>query len=256
MSNIIVHEYVKKDLKNAMVIVSFPTVGLISSIVANFLISNMKLELIAGIVSDDFYPAAIIHDGKPTPPVRIFAGDHVCGPDNKCDQIVVVTSELPIRTAAFSPLADKIIEWCNEKGCKIVTTIEGINSKDPLGDEDITVFHVASTKEASEQLKGLSSQPFETGMVSGLSGILLFKGNIQDFNVSCLLAEAHAEYPDSRSAAVVLSVLDKMVPQIKMDPEPLLKEAEAIEEQVKSAMAQVKPMSPAELPDTPPGMYG
>jgi len=40
-----------------------------------------------------------------------------------------------------------------------------------------------------------------------------------------------------------------------MDAEPLLKEAEEIEERVKKAMTQIKPMSPVELPDTPPGMY-
>jgi uncharacterized protein len=92
-------------------------------------------------------------------------------------------------------------------------------------------------------------------MVSGLSGLLLYKGNLKNFNVSCFLAEAHSEYPDSRSAAEVLKVLDKMLPQIKMDPEPLLKEAEEIEDRVKKAMAQIKPMSPAELPDLPAGMY-
>jgi uncharacterized protein len=255
MSNISIVEYKKKDLKNAMVIVSFPTVGLVSSIVANFLISNMKLELIAAVISDDFYPAAIITDGKPTPPVRIFAGDHVCGPTGECDQLVIITSELPIRTNAFSPLADKIIDWCNEKKCRIVTTIEGINSQDPLGDT-IMVFHIGSNDEADKQLKGLPSKQFETGMVSGLSGLLLYKGNLQNFSVSSILVEAHAEYPDSRSAAEALKVLDKMVPQIKMDPVPLLKEAQEIEEKVKKAMAQIKPMSPAELPDTPPGMYG
>lgn len=254
MSNISIHEYKEKNLDNAMVIISFPTVGLISSIVANFLITNMKLDLIAAIVSDDFYPAAIVTDGVPTPPVRIYAGEHVCGKDGQCDQIVVITSELPIRTTAFSPLAKKIIEWCDEKKCKIVTTIEGINTKDPLGDT-VEVFHVASNEEAAEYLKDLPSKKFETGMVSGLSGLLLYMGNLQDFSVSCLLAEAHMEYPDSRSAAEVLKVLDKMVPQIKMDPEPLLKEAEAIEERVKNAMAQINPMTPAELPDTPPGMY-
>ena len=31
---------------------------------------------------------------------------------------------------------------------------------------------------------------------------------------------------------------------------------QTIEEKVKAAMAQIKPMSPAELPDIPPGMYG
>jgi uncharacterized protein len=255
MSKIEIVEYKKKDLTNSLVIVAFPTVGLIGSIVSNFIITNLKLELIAGIVSDDFYPAAIITDGIPTPPVRIFAGENVCGPNDECDQLVVITSELPIRTAAFSPLADKIIEWCKQKKVKIITSIEGINSQNPLEDDKLEVFHAVSNKEAAEQLKDLSSKSFDTGMVSGLSGLLLYKGNLRNFSVSCFLTEAHAEYPDSRSAAEVLKVLDKMVPQIKMDPKPLLKEAEEIEERVKKALAQVKPMAPAELPDTPPGMY-
>ncbi len=255
MSEIIIHEYKKKDIENALVIVSFPTVGLVSSIAANFLVSNLKLELIAGIVSDDFYPAAIIQDGVPTPPVRIFAGDHECGPDDECDQLVVIVSELPLKTAAFSSLADKIIQWCDEKKCKLIIAIEGVNSQDPTG-ENIQVFHVGSNPAANKLLDKLPSKSFKIGMVSGLSGILLYKGHIIDTKVICLLAEAHSEFPDSRSAAEVLKVLDEMVPQIKMDPEPLLKEAESIEEKVKASMAQIKPISPAELPDIPPGMYG
>lgn len=255
MSEIVFHEYKKKDIENALVIVSFPTIGLVSSIAANFLVSNLKLELIAGIVSDDFYPAAIIQDGVPTPPVRIFAGDHECGPEGECDQLVVIVSELPLRSAAFAPLADKIIKWCEDKKCKLIITMEGVNSQDPTG-ENIQVFHVGSNPETNKLLEKLPSNSFKIGMVSGLSGILLYKGHIKDYKVICFLAEAHTEYPDSRSAAEILKVLDELVPQIKMDPEPLLKEAETIEEKVKASMAQIKPMSPAELPDIPPGMYG
>ena len=255
MSEIHVHEYIKKDVKNAMVIISFPTVGLISTIVANFLVSNLKLERIGAFVSDDFYPAAIIQDGVPTPPVRIFAGDHVCGPDGSCEQVVVVASELPLKTSSYSQLADKIIDWCREHDCSVVVTIGGVNQLDPI-EEEVQVFHVGSNAKAESHLKELPSEPLENGMVSGLSGLLLYKGNLKDFSVTSLLAEAHIEYPDSRSAAAVLGVIDKMLPQIKMDPEPLLKEAEVIEEQIKKAMSQIKPMNPAELPETPPGMYG
>jgi len=92
-------------------------------------------------------------------------------------------------------------------------------------------------------------------MVSGLSGLLLYKGNMQDFGVTCLLSEAHQDYPDSRSAAEVLRVLDKMLPQIKMDPKPLLEEAEYIEEQIKSAITQIKPMPPEGLQEVPTSMY-
>jgi uncharacterized protein len=255
MGDLKIYEYKKKDVSNALVIVSFPTVGLISTIVANFLTSNMKLERIAAIVSDDFYPAAIIQDGVPTPPVRIFAGDHVCGKDGECEQIVVITSELPVKTTVFSQLADKVLEWCKKRDCKVIVTLEGINSQDPIDEDNIKVFHVFSNKKAGDYIKGFPTKALDNGMVSGLSGLLLYKANMQDYPVISLLAEAHAEFPDSRSAAKVLTLLDKMVPQIKMDPEPLLKQAKVIEEQVKKAMAQIKPMSPKELPETLPGMY-
>jgi len=254
MGAITVHEYKKKDLSNAMVIISFPTVGLVSTIAANFLISNLKLELVAAFASEDFYPAAIIQDGVPMPPVRVYAGDHVCGPKDSCEQLVVITSELPIKTASYTPLAEKIIQWCRQRNCHIVTSIEGVNSPEPP-EEPIKVFSVGSNEEALNHLKGLNTEPLTTGMVSGLSGILLYKGNMENFSVATLLAEAHAEYPDSRSAAAVLTVLQKMLPQIKVDPGPLIEQAKQIEGQVRKAMAQMKPMAPVEMPEVPPGMY-
>ena len=72
MPEIDIHEYKEKDVSDALAIISFPTVGVISNIVANFLIANLELELIAAFVSDEFYPAAIIHEGMPIPPVRDF----------------------------------------------------------------------------------------------------------------------------------------------------------------------------------------
>lgn len=254
MDDIKIHTYEEMDVANAMVVIGFPTVGLISTIVANFLVSEMKLKRIAAFTSKDFYPAAIIQEGVPTPPVRVFAGKNVCGPKDACDQIVVITSELPVNPRVLPALADRIIDWCQERNCKTVISIEGVNSQTPPENES-KVFHVGSNAEALSQLEGLPSESLDSGMVSGLSGLLLYKGNMRDFSVACLLAEAHAEYPDSRSAASVLSILDKMVPQIKMDPEPLLKQAEEIEEQIKKGMSQIKPANPAELAEIPAGMY-
>jgi len=255
MADMKIHEYKKKDVSNAMVIVSFPTVGLVSTIVANFLVSNMKLERIGAFESEDFYPAAIIQDGLPSPPVRIYAGDHVCGKDQDCDQLVVISSELPIKPSSFTALADKILAWCKAHKCKLIVTIEGINSTEPLDGKEIEVFHVGSNKVADKYLKVLSSKPLENGMVSGLSGVLLYKANMIDYPVASLLAEAHAEFPDSRSSAEVLRMLDKLVPQIKMDLDPLIKQAKLIEEQVKKSMSQIKPMAPTEMPEAQPGMY-
>jgi uncharacterized protein len=41
---IFIHEYGEMDLKDGMVIVGFPSVGLVSSIASNYVVRTMKLE--------------------------------------------------------------------------------------------------------------------------------------------------------------------------------------------------------------------
>ena len=46
-----------------------------------------------------------------------------------------------------------------------------------------------------------------------------------------------------------------MLPEIKIDPKPLYKEAEKIEDQIRKFMEQSKPTAP-QLPPIPTQMYG
>ena len=94
-------EYKEVDLSNSILIEAFPTVGLVSSIAGHFIIDQLKLEEIGTISSRYFMPAAVIHNGMPSPPVRIYAGKKICGPTGSCDQIVVIISE-------FMPAVDII----------------------------------------------------------------------------------------------------------------------------------------------------
>ncbi len=53
--------------------------------------------------------------------------------------------------------------------------------------------------------------------------------------------------PDARGAANLLDVIGDMLPEIKLDPEPLIKEAEQIESEMQKAMESVQqPKKPVE----------
>jgi uncharacterized protein len=253
MVEITVYEYKKMDIKNAMVVVGFPTVGMVSSIVANFLVTKLDLELIGGIASDELFPAAIVHDGRPAPPIRIYAGDRVCGPKGSCDQIVVISSEFPIDPVVIGPLADTIIGWCRDRGCKFVTAVEGLQTS--LDDEELSVYYVGNTEKAREMLSELPVEPMDNGAIGGVSGVLLYKSFTEDLDVGCLLAEARAEFPDSRSAAAILEVLDEMLPLIDVDTSPLLEQAEEIDKQIKTAMEQVQQVQAPDERKPPSGMF-
>jgi uncharacterized protein len=255
MDNISIIDYKKVDLSNSMLIVAFPTVGLVSSIAGHFIIDSLKLDPIGTIISDKFMPATIIHKSIPSPPVRIYAGEEKCGPDDACRKLAIIISEFMPTPDTIKPLVDKILDWSDKKGVDIILSLEGMHALGDIKEKKTQVFGIASTSEMKKVLKNQNIDQTREGMITGVTGVLLYQGVLLKKDVICLLAQTHANYPDSRAAALLLEKLDKMLPAIKIDPEPLLKEASEIENKIRKAMEQAKPTAPS-IPTVPYSMYG
>jgi uncharacterized protein len=242
----------KVDLSNSMLVVAFPTVGLVSSIAGRYIIDSLKLEEIGSITSRYFMPTTVIHNGVPSPPVRIYAGKKACGYEGSCEQLAVIISEFMPPFDLIKPLVEMIFNWAEKKGCKIIITLEGLhttNGKKPKA------FGVATTPAMKKILQKYAIEEIQEGMITGDTGIFLYDGVRLKRDVICLLAEAHASFPDSRAAGLLLEGIDKLLPGIKIDPEPLYKEADEIEKRIRSFLNQSKPTAPTatQLPTT---MYG
>ena len=248
-------EYKKIDLSNSMLVVAFPTVGLISSIAGHFIIDSLKLEEIGTISSRFFMPATVIHNSKPSPPVRIYAGEKTCGPNVSCEQLVVIISEFMPPLEIIKTLALKILEWADEKGVKTIVSLEGSHVMEDTIDADLKVQGIGSNQDMKKILKKYNIDETIEGMITGVTGVLLYEGVIRERDVICLLSEAHSQFPDSRSAGNILKKLDILLPEIKIDPKPLYKEAEQIEKNIRKYMEQSKPTAPT-LSPIPSQMYG
>ncbi len=250
--DIIIHERKKMDLENGMLVVGFPTIGLVGTIAAHHLMTSMKLKHIGSIYSKYFQPTAVIHDYVPTSPVNIFAGEEECGPDGTCDQIIVVESEFLPPPSTLKPLGDALIDWSEKKKISLTTVLEGMMTIDP--EDDVHVYGVGSTKHARSILKKYGVKQLEQGMVSGISGVMLYEGERLGKDVVCLLAETHIDYPDARAAAEILNSLNHLIPQMTIDPEPLMKQAEEIEKKIKESIKQATPIETKE-PQVPFPIY-
>ena len=255
MEEIKIYEYKKMDLSNSMLLIAFPTVGLISSIAGNYIVESLKLNEIGAILSKNFMPATVIHNSNPSPPVRIYAGKKICGPNGECEQLAVIISEFMPPLDSIKTLVDSILDWADKKNCKTIVALEGTHSVEKLADRKPKVYGLGSTKDMKNLLKKNKIELTKEGMITGVSGVLLYQGYIMNRNVLCLLSEAHASYPDSRAAGSLLEKLDIMLPEIKIDPKPLYKEAEKIEKNIRKFMEQSKPTAPS-LPTIPSQMYG
>jgi uncharacterized protein len=282
MSDIRIYELKKTNLRGATVIDGFPSIGLVSSIVANYLVNALELEQI-GIMDSNFFPSiSLIRNAQPLNTVRIYASERVRGTDEEdIDQIVVFISEFQPPPNLIKPISAAILDWIQEQRCSMLISPEGLVIERPDEDEEmemkaeqeeeeeekevendieakirnLELYGVGSTPNARKLLEDHDVSPFMEGVITGVAGVLLNEGKRRDFNVLSLLAEAHSNYPDARAAARIIEVLDRLVLNIHIDSKPLYKEAEAIEFQIKSIRSQAKASKVMKAPPSP-RMYG
>jgi len=282
-SEIRIFELKKTNLRGATVIDGFPSIGLVSSIVANYLVNALELEQI-GIMDSNFFPSiSLIRKAQPLNTVRIYASERVTGHDqDEVDQIVVFISEFQPPPNLIRPIASAILDWVQEQRCSMLISPEGLviergdeegggggEGEAPSGatmsaedmdangaeNHNVELFGVGSTDPARKLLEDHHIAMFQEGVITGVAGVLLNEGKRRDFNVISLLAEAHSNYPDARAAAKIIEVLDRLVLNIHIDPKPLYKEAEQIELQIKSIRSQAKTSKVMKAPPQP-RMYG
>jgi uncharacterized protein len=236
-----IHMYEEVDLKNSLLIDGFPTVGLLSTIVSSFIVDALKLRRVGSVVSRHFPAAAIIQNGVPSPPLRIYAGPKLCGPNDECDQVVVLNSEVRIPDSLQLPLAEKILQWARNEEVNLVLTVEGTPLQDaPDPDDNMGIYGAGSTDRTRELITQYNLMPMDMGIITGVSGNMLFLGDMGKQDVLCLLGPAHAQYPDARAAAKMIEVIDDMLPVIEIDTAPLLDQASKIEKDIQGALDMIQ----------------
>ncbi len=253
-NDIKIFEFKRVDLRGATIIDGFPSVGLVSSIAANYLIKVLEMEHIGIMDSIHFPTVSLIRDATPLSPVRIYAGRK----EKSGDQIVAFISEFQAPPNLIRPISNTIIDWAIAQKCKMIVSPEGLVVDPELRDSaeisDI-VFGIASSPRGRELLKQHGIQSFEEGVISGVAGVLLNEGRKRDFDVLTLLAEAHPDFPDAKAAALVLEAIDDLLLGIDFDAKPLFEEAQRIEEHIREIQKQTITHKDERGPARP-SMYG
>lgn len=246
-----VHEFKKVDLENATILAGFPSIGLVSTIAANYAIDALNLEQIGNLSSQYFPTLSVVHDAEPLSPVRIYSGE-----TEKREKIVVFVSEFRPKPNLINPLADIIMKWAKERKCGLLVSPEGmvVEGKDKEGkSSSSSAYAIGSTSQSRDLLRQREIPQFKNGIIAGVSGVLLNRGKQDDFDVISILAEAHPNYPDARAAAAAIELIGGLL-EIEIDVAPLYKEAERIEKQLQSLHKQAKPLVKPSASE--PSMYG
>jgi uncharacterized protein len=253
-----IYEIKRVDVEGAIVIDGFPSVGLVSSIVANYLIDTLEMEQIGIVESPAFPTVSLIRNGEPQHPVRIYAGRPPADRAGRgADKIVAFVSEFHPAPTIIHSLATAIIDWVQEQRCSLLVSPEGlvVEAAPQMGKaprsprlNEVKVYGVASTRKARELYIEPNMTPFSEGVITGIAGVLLNEGRRRGFDVLTFLAEAQSDYPDARAAAKVIETINRILLRTPLDPVPLYAEAERIEQQLLSIQRHAAERGRADAP--------
>ena len=246
-------DFGEMDMSDATVIAGFPSIGMVSTIVANYLIDAFGLKQIGALDSAQFPALSVVHTGEPLSPVRIYAGKLKSG-----EKIAVFVSEFKPKPNLINSLSDTVVNWVREKGCNLLISPEGMvvdgeEGKSSEEEDIVEAFAVGSTEEVRAVLRERNIPQFKNGIIAGVSGVLLNKGKQAGFDVIAILAEARPNIPDAGAAASALKVIASIV-GVEINVGPLYDEAERIEKQLQKFHKQAKPMVSGQAPQ--PSIYG
>ncbi len=227
-----IREYKKINLKEGILFIGIPSGGFMNLILANYYISKFNLDSMAYIYSELFPPVTFIYKGKPKFPARIHADEKL--------KFAVVTAEF-----APHPLLSRIIgkvlcEWAEKNDIHSIVMVDEVFVE--ASKENLEIYGIGSTDEARALLKEKGIQQFEYGMLIGLPAVILDECRWLNIDTYCLLIEIDPQQPSFKIISNVLNTINRLFPNIATEVEPLVRELENLETQIKEIRKKAKPI--------------
>lgn len=239
MSDVEVRTLKEVDLKGGTVVAAFPSVGLVSTITATYMITTLKVDQVCALESLDFPSLSMIYAKKPKFPARVYGSEN--------PKLAIFICEMPLPMSTHRPVAYALLKWAKDHGCRWIVPLEGIPAAPsaPTPAEP-SVWGVGSTDRARAELDKRGIAQLETGMITGVTGVLLNEGRWRNADVVALLAEARSDVPDARAAVELVRALDILLPEVAIDLKPLQVQAKALEDHLTRLKQQAEPVVPPE----------
>lgn len=236
MADVELRKFKDVDLKGGTVLVALPSVGLVSTIAATYMISALKMDQVMALDAEDFPPLSMVYAHKPKFPVRVYAA-----PPHK---LACFISEVPLPAKVHRPVARTMTEWARGQGARRIICLEGLPLPAEESEEEISVWAVGSVEAANAEIQAAGIEFLETGMVSGVAGVLLNEGRWAKYEVIALLGEARPYMPDAHAAAKLVQAADRLLTDVEIDLAPLLDQAKELEAHLQALKEQAKPVAP------------
>ena len=150
--------------------------------------------------------------------------------------IVFLISEQVIQTETAHGLSEATLNWIRAKKIKKVISLAGIKSPQPKTKE---VYGIASNEKGLKELKKNNISVIEEGITTGVTAMILTKlKQFDDITAISLMSDVKFS-ADYEAAATMIKKLSAVL-NLKIDTEPLMKEAKKTEQTLIKSMQEMK----------------
>jgi uncharacterized protein len=212
----------EKIPKNSIIFEGFQGIGLVGTLAAQYIADKTKAKLIGYINSALLPPMALLVNGELKHPMKVY---HF---KNGKQNFIIFESELPMPQKLVTRIAEKIAQFAQDNKIKEIMCFEGLATKEPPITS--TVFGVISQKGTNKKFDKIV-KILQNGIIIGVSAALLMEAKVYKIPAYCLIAEAHADFPDGLAAAALIKKVNQLY-DLNVDVTELEKESQRFEENI------------------------
>ena len=213
MKKTVISELVDVELKNPIMVVGFPGLGMVGSIATQYLTKQLKAQKLATLHSPHF-PYHVIVDEKGS--ARLLRAEFSFWKNETGENdFIFLTGDSQAQTIEGQfEVANSILDVAAKKKVKTIITLGGFRNEFEGAPHVVAVSTNSVLLERALKAKAVSS---EAGTpIVGTAGLLLGLAKFRSIDAVCLLGETRGYLPDPKTAKSIIKVLQAFL-DVKVD---------------------------------------
>ncbi|MEM4166680.1 MAG: proteasome assembly chaperone family protein [Candidatus Pacearchaeota archaeon] len=235
MNKTIIIEKIKKKLKDGILLIGLPGIGLIGQISAKYIAKELKAEPIAILLSP-YFPHQVMMTKSGT--MKLIKNKFYLAKTKKSDLLILVGDIQAISSKGQYEIAGEILQYAKKIGVKKVISIGGYSTGAIT--EKRRIFGVVTNKKDINELKKLGVVFGEAkGSIVGAAGLLPALSKLYNMDGICLLGETHGGYIDTTSAKEIVKLLSNYL-SFEINTKDIEERAKKTEKMIKQLEEEIK----------------
>lgn len=217
------------NINGYTLIEGFPGLGLVGTIAVKYLSEKLECRQVGYIESEFFMPIIRVHNGIPVHPSRIYVSDR--------HKIVLIVSEQIVPQVFTDRMSKAVVDWIQKKKIGRIISLNGIRALPEKAGRE-TIYGIASDDGSKKMLNEYNVEIIKEGITSGITALMMLEFKDRALEAFSLLGNVQIA-ADYKASAALIEKLNEML-SLKIDTEPLKKEAKETEKALLEHLKQLK----------------